>query len=292
MSKKQPIVAEVQQTGNALIAKLNELQTGIQSMQDNLKSKENELKQKLLQQKKAIDEQRQLEAERLIKMAEDEKASRKNKPALVDQNDNEVATAINQNPSEAIEPDTIATDKAKDTAAKKETISDKQVRRTDGNQRPRNDKNYQPRQQGEGGNTKVYVRPQGDRQQSDRYQGDKNQNGYKRFDKDKQQAQGGYQKDRPQGNRDRNDKPQRSSGYSKPAAPVFDIPVEKERVSNYDPNKKLYRNNRDTEKKMPNKKELARQQSNRYGDDDVWRGKKKKKESAQSKMEPIKLSML
>lgn len=65
--------------------------------------------------------------------------------------------------------------------------------------------------------------------------------------------------------------------------------VEKERVSNYDPNKKMYRNTRDNEKKTPNKRDLARQQSRMGVDDDVWRGKKKKKESAQSKMEPIKI---
>ena len=82
MSKKQPIVAEVQQTGNSLISKLNDMQADIQAMHDSLKGKENDLKQKIIQQKKALDEQRQLEAERLIKMAEDEKANRKNNNAV------------------------------------------------------------------------------------------------------------------------------------------------------------------------------------------------------------------
>lgn len=73
--------------------------------------------------------------------------------------------------------------------------------------------------------------------------------------------------------------------------PSFDasLPTEKGRVSNYDPNKKMY--TREHEEKRLNKKEGApRQRGAVFEEDERVRGRKpKRKESAQQKMEPIKI---
>ena len=76
MSKKQPIVAEVQETGNSLLSKLSDIRSSVLDMQGSLKSKEDELRQKLAQQKRELDEQRRLEAARLIELAHEEKANK------------------------------------------------------------------------------------------------------------------------------------------------------------------------------------------------------------------------
>ena len=76
-----------------------------------------------------------------------------------------------------------------------------------------------------------------------------------------------------------------------PKGPELIPTVEKERVSNYDPNKKLRQRQHDPEhQNMKNRKQLARE--NGYGDDDVVRGGRKKKgkqPSAQQMMAPIKI---
>ncbi len=67
--------------------------------------------------------------------------------------------------------------------------------------------------------------------------------------------------------------------------------VEKERVSNYDPNKKNYVRQHDPERVAKNRKQLARESFNGY-DDDVVRGGRRaraKKPSAQQMMAPIKI---
>ena len=67
--------------------------------------------------------------------------------------------------------------------------------------------------------------------------------------------------------------------------------MEKERVSNYDPNKKNYVRQHDPERVAKNRKQLARDQFNGY-DDDVVRGGRRarvKKPSAQQLMAPIKI---
>ena len=90
------------------------------------------------------------------------------------------------------------------------------------------------------------------------------------------QAQGGRPQSRPQG------------GLKIPA---FDasLPTEKGRVSNYDPNKKQY--SREHEEKRLNKREGApRQRGAVFEEDERIRSRKpKRKESAQQKMEPIKI---
>ncbi|MDD5897760.1 MAG: translation initiation factor IF-2 [Clostridia bacterium] len=69
-------------------------------------------------------------------------------------------------------------------------------------------------------------------------------------------------------------------------------PVEKERVSNYDPNKKNYVRQHDPERVAKNRKQLARENFSGY-DDEVIRGGRRaratKKPSAQQMMAPIKI---
>jgi len=76
-----------------------------------------------------------------------------------------------------------------------------------------------------------------------------------------------------------------------PKGPELIPTVEKERVSNYDPNKKLRQRQHDPEHQVvKNRKQLARETG--YGDDDVVRGGRKKKGkqlSAQQMMAPIKI---
>ena len=80
-------------------------------------------------------------------------------------------------------------------------------------------------------------------------------------------------------------------------APVADMPplVEKERVSNYDPNKKNYVRQHDPEHVAKNRKQLQKENLNNSGyDDEVVRGGKrarnvKKQVSAQQMMAPIKI---
>ena len=84
-------------------------------------------------------------------------------------------------------------------------------------------------------------------------------------------------------------RPQGGMGRSK--APELPPPVEKERVSNYDPNKKNYVRQHDPERVTRNRKQEARNNFSGY-DDDVIRGGKRsriKKPSAQQMMAPIKI---
>lgn len=78
---------------------------------------------------------------------------------------------------------------------------------------------------------------------------------------------------------------------ARPKAPELAPAMEKERVSNYDPNKKNYVRQHDPERVTRNKKQEARNSFNGY-DDDVIRGGKRsrvKKPSAQQMMAPIKI---
>ena len=144
--------------------------------------------------------------------------------------------------------------------------------------------NFRP-QQGQGNFNRSQqggFRPQGAQgsQQGARPQG---QGSYQRS-----QGQGAYQ--RPQG---QNTRPQGQGSNQRPQSglkiPAFDasLPTEKGRVSNYDPNKKLY--SREHEEKRQNKS-APRQRGAAFDDDERIRGRKpKRKESAQQKMEPIKI---
>ena len=80
-------------------------------------------------------------------------------------------------------------------------------------------------------------------------------------------------------------------GRPKPSAPDLAPAMGKERVSNYDPNKKQYVRQHDPEHVARNRKQLSRDAGYSGYDDDVIRGGKKsrKKPSAQQMMAPIKI---
>ncbi len=146
-----------------------------------------------------------------------------------------------------------------------------------GNFAPRGDRpqggNFAPRgDRPQGGN----FAPRGDRPQGGNFapRGDRPQGGAR--------PAGGMGGARPQGG----NRPQRG-----PKGPELMPTVEKERVSNYDPNKKMRQRQHDPEHQpVKNRKQLARDTG--YGmDDDVVRGRRKKGRqlSAQQMMAPIKI---
>ena len=100
---------------------------------------------------------------------------------------------------------------------------------------------------------------------------------------------GGMQGGRPQGSAAG---PRGQSGAgSRSRAPELAAPMEKERVSNYDPNKKNYIRQHDPEHVTRNRKQASKNNFNGY-DDEVIRGGKRaraKKPSAQQMMAPIKI---
>ena len=85
----------------------------------------------------------------------------------------------------------------------------------------------------------------------------------------------------------------RGGAAARNRAPELAVPMEKERVSNYDPNKKNYIRQHDPEHVTRNKKQQASRNNNFNGyDDEVIRGGKRarsKKPSAQQLMAPIKI---
>ena len=128
---------------------------------------------------------------------------------------------------------------------------------------------FQPRP---GGNGAFVARPQGARPQGARPQGG-----------------AGFQA-RPQGGTGR----PAGTGMNrpKPAVPDMAPAMGKERVSNYDPNKKNYVRQHDPEHVARNRKQLSRDAGYSGYDDDVVRGGKRsrmKKPSAQQMMAPIKI---
>ena len=82
-------------------------------------------------------------------------------------------------------------------------------------------------------------------------------------------------------------------GGARQRAPELSVPMEKERVSNYDPNKKNYVRQHDPEHVSKGRKQQASRNSHYTGyDDDVIRGGKRarsKKPSVQQTMAPIKI---
>ena len=160
----------------------------------------------------------------------------------------------------------------------------------DGDRRPQGDRG--PRPQGE--NRGPYGRPvqQGDRPMGDRPMG--------------QRPMG----DRPQGPRPQGDRPMGGArpqggmggGAGRPAAGggfgrrmnnELAPTVEKERVSNYDPNKKNYVRQNDPERNANKNNRRSQQNMSRggYMDDDVVRGKRKKKgaDKGKAKIETVKI---
>ena len=99
---------------------------------------------------------------------------------------------------------------------------------------------------------------------------------------------------RNQGNAGRNQGMQPGRANNRPRLnkePELLPTVEKERVSNYDPNKKTRQRQHDPEfQNTKNRKQLARENGYNGLDDEIIRGRRKKgKQSAQQKMAPIKI---
>ncbi len=81
-------------------------------------------------------------------------------------------------------------------------------------------------------------------------------------------------------------------GFGRKSAPELTPTIEKERVSNYDPNKKQYVRQNDPERNANrNRRQAARNNGSMLGDDEFVRGKRKKKSSQQNafKPEPVKI---
>ncbi len=328
MSKKQSLANEIEESAKVLSNRLADLKKDLSSMQGILKNSEAAFKQKqLLKQRELEEKQREEEAKLAAEKAQqaEEKAVSEQKAILNEAAEEPKADAALQTPKP--EKTVKAENKAEDSAAQGENRQSQEAQpqnsyhrqgqagnRTQTAQTGYNRQNQagasgqggyarqgqngaRPQQggynrQGQAGST----RPQQGSQGGYNRQGQQNgarpqQGGYTRQGqaggaRPQQGAQGGYNRQSQAGAR-----PQ--GGASRSAMASFDsIPVsEKERVSNYDPNKKLYsRTNYDSDKKAPSKKELAKQKG-RFDDEDNWRGKKQKKKqpSVQSTMEKIKI---
>lgn len=109
--------------------------------------------------------------------------------------------------------------------------------------------------------------------------------------------------DRPFAGKDRDDAPRSGGprggfggsrgGFGKSKGPELTPTIEKERVSNYDPNKQNYQRQHDPEKKVPKQKKAILKESfaAKGGLDDDWRGSKKRprKDQKQVHIEPVKI---
>ena len=129
-----------------------------------------------------------------------------------------------------------------------------------------------------------YGRPAGGQQQG-QYGRPAGQGSYGRPAGGQQQGQYG----RPAGGQQGG---QRSGMSNRNRAPELAVPMEKERVSNYDPNKKNYIRQHDPEHVSRNRKQASKNSNFNGYDDEVIRGGKRarsKKPSAQQMMAPIKI---
>ena len=252
----------------------------------------------------------QQEAEREEKRREEQqKALSSQSKAWTMPDDVPVEKAEEKAPVEAAKPQP----EAKPAPAARPQQSGNAPRPQGGNFTPRGDRpqggNFAPRgDRPQGGN----FAPRGDRPQGGNFapRGDRPQGG--NFAPRGDRPQGGNfapRGDRPQGGNfaPRGDRPQggarpaggmggaRPMGGNRPQrgpkGPELMPTVEKERVSNYDPNKKMRQRQHDPEHQpAKNRKQLARDTG--YGmDDDVVRGRRKKGRqlSAQQMMAPIKI---
>ena len=216
----------------------------------------------------------QQEAEREEKRREEQqKALSSQSKAWTMPDDVPVEKAEEKAPVEAAKPQP----EAKPAPAARPQQSGNAPRPQGGSFTPRGDRpqggNFAPRgDRPQGGN----FAPRGDRPQGGNFapRGDRPQGGAR--------PAGGMGGARPMGG----NRPQRG-----PKGPELMPTVEKERVSNYDPNKKMRQRQHDPEHQpVKNRKQLARDTG--YGmDDDVVRGRRKKGRqlSAQQMMAPIKI---
>ena len=139
----------------------------------------------------------------------------------------------------------------------------------DGQQRPYGQRDGQPRPYGQGGGNRPYGQRDGARPFAPR-------------DKDADAPQ--QQRRAPQ---------QRAGGFARSRGPELVPVMEKERVSNYDPNKNNYQRQHDPEKKAQKPKKQIMKESVRAagGLDDEWRRSKKpkKQQNSQPRPEPVKI---
>ncbi len=208
----------------------------------------------------------QQEAEREEKRREEQqKALSSQSKAWTMPDDVPVEKAEEKAPVEAAKPQPEAKPEAKPAPAARPQQSGNAPRPQGGSFTPRGDRP-------QGGS----FAPRGDRPQGGNFapRGDRPQGGAR--------PAGGMGGARPMGG----NRPQRG-----PKGPELMPTVEKERVSNYDPNKKMRQRQHDPEHQpVKNRKQLARDTG--YGmDDDVVRGRRKKGRqlSAQQMMAPIKI---
>ena len=150
-------------------------------------------------------------------------------------------------------------------------------------QRPQGQGGYQQRPQGQGG---YQQRPQGQGGYQQRPQG---QGGYQQ----RPQGQGGYQQ-RPQGQGGYQQRPQGQGGGRTATSASTTTPANKERVSNYDPNKGVYARRFDTEKKSKSKKAILKETSAnpRSWDEDasgIRRPRKTKQQAIVHRPEPVRI---
>ena len=244
----------------------------------------------------------QQEAEREEKRREEQqKALSSQSKAWTMPDDVPVEKAEEKAPVEAAKPQPEAKPEAKPAPAARPQQSGNVPRPQGGSFTPRGDRpqggSFAPRgDRPQGGN----FAPRGDRPQGGNFapRGDRPQGG--NFAPRGDRPQGGNfapRGDRPQGGA----RPAGGMGGARPMGgnrpqrgpkgPELMPTVEKERVSNYDPNKKMRQRQHDPEHQpVKNRKQLARDTG--YGmDDDVVRGRRKKGRqlSAQQMMAPIKI---
>ena len=220
-------------------------------------------KEILSAQKKALADKdallrKKAEEERLLKEKQEQEEARR---AYEEQRAKEEAEEIKK------EQEETARIKAEEEAKAKKEVAPKKEEKQEFKKFPENKGFKKPDQQG-------YQNAQADRRNKD-------QRGDKPFNKNRDN----FNKNDDKGdNRNQERRPQQKPRMA--PAPVLPT-AEKERVSNYDPNKKSYRKNHDNEQQpKQNKKENARRQQNFNADDeDYFRVRKPKKEKKEPKRE-------
>ena len=218
-------------------------------------------KEILTAQRKALNDKeaslrKKAEEERILK----EKQAEEEKRAIEEQKAKEQAEELKKAQEEA------ARIKAQEEAKTKTEAAPKKEEKPEFKKNPESKGFKKPDQQG-------YQNAQADRR--------KDQRGEKPFNKNRDNFNKNEDK---ADNRNNDRKPQQKPRLTPP--PVMPA-GEKERVSNYDPNKKSYRKNHDNEQQpKQNKKENARRQQNFNADDeDYFRVRKPKKEKKEPKRE-------
>ena len=260
---------------------------------------------------KRMMEEAQKEAASLASKAAEEETAKKNKPEPKTEQSAavkpEVASAekpAEAKPAKKIESYVATPDDPDPTrpATPKKPAIGQIISRPGDNSRPARPAGQQQVQYGRpAGQTGQYGRPAGQQGQYGRPAGQQGQYGRPAGQQGQygrpagQQGQYGRQASGQPGARNQGGYSNRTGAASggRQRAPELAIPIEKERVSNYDPNKKNYVRQHDPENQPRNKKQQANRNSrfNGYDDEPIRGGKRarSKKPSAQQMMAPIKI---